>query len=443
MKFSNPFKHQTGKKYFILGAARSGVSAARLLRKHGVPVFVSEMKLLTNDTRVLLQNEEIDFEESGHNSDNIKNYDVMVISPGIGLSSSIVMQAQHENVEIISEIELALQFINPKTRLIGITGTNGKSTTTHYLAHLLNMGQLQAAACGNIGVPLSEVILLNNEYDALSIELSSYQLELGVSKRFDAAILLNLQNDHLARHKTYENYLCAKWNLILSTKDDGICIIDASVLKMAQEFKFFMPKCQIKDTKNQQFHIDHPCLPGAHNETNIYAATLAALHVGVSQDTILNEWNKHTSHYQPLAHRLESVSDGKISERIFINDSKATNVESTLVALKALKQPIHLLLGGEPKGDSYQPISEFFGKNVLRVYPFGKSASLIQNEFSNFGQFLESSSCDMISAAQKAFEKSQPGEIILLSPACSSFDEFRNFEHRGDVFKSWVKGLCL
>lgn len=443
MKPINPLQHLKAKKYFILGAARSGVAAARLLNKFGQFVFVSEMRSLQDNVRALLQSENIPFEEGGHNLENIKNFDVMVVSPGINLSCDPVIEAKNRNISIMSEIELALNFINPKTRLIGITGTNGKSTTTHYLAHLLNMGGMSAIACGNIGVPLSEVIYANNTYDVLSIELSSYQLELGISKKFDATILLNLQNDHLARHKTYENYLRAKWNLMLATKEDGLCIIDRSVQKMAEDLGLIFPKCEMKDTENNLFRVDKPCLLGAHNEINIYVASLAALYVGVLQKTILSESDMTTSHYQPLSHRLEHVKNCAHQSRVFINDSKATNVESTLVALKALKQPIHLLLGGEPKGDSYQPISDFFGKNVLRVYPFGKSASLIQNELSNFGQFLESTSCGMISAAQKALEKSQPGEIILLSPACSSFDEFNNFEHRGDVFKAWVEGLTL
>lgn len=437
------FKLNRPKKYFILGAARSGIAAARLLHANGYDVFISEMKLLSDETRALLQSEKIAFEEGGHDIQKIKNFDVMIVSPGINLSCRPVLQAHTCKLSIISEIELALQFVNPKTRLLGITGTNGKSTTTHYLAHILNAGRMTAAACGNIGVPLSEVILNKNDYDALSVELSSYQLELGLSQKFDVAILLNLQNDHLSRHKTYENYLHAKWNLILTTKPGGLCIIDKSVFDMAKQYNFAMPSCVIKNTENTMFQVDSPCLPGAHNESNIYAASLAAMHVGVSQDTILNEWNKTTSQYQPLAHRLEHVRPLNGSEKTFINDSKATNVESTLVALKALKEPIHLLLGGEPKGDSYRPLKEFFGKNVVRVYPFGKSAPLIQNELNECHEFLESSSCDMLSAAEKALKKSQPGETILLSPACSSFDEFNNFEHRGDVFKSWVKGLAL
>ncbi len=427
------------KRFCVLGAANSGISAALLLKQHQAHVFVSEFKTISLEIKQRLKKHDIALEENGHNIATIcAEYDVLVVSPGIAPSSNIIIEAKKNNLIIMSEIELALYFIDSRIKLIGITGTNGKSTTTHYCAHLFNSGGLKTFSCGNIGLPLSEVVRVQENFDALCIELSSYQLEYNLPNIFDVSIFLNLQNDHLERHKTSENYLKAKWNLVLATKDNGICIIDKNVLEFAKKLSLPFPKCSIISdfTHLQETEL---CLPGAHNLINMNGASIAGKFLGISKEIILKEARKSTSTYEPLAHRLENVPT--TLKQIFINDSKATNVESTLVALQSFHQPVHLLLGGVPKGDSYLALKPFFNHPIVFVYPFGEAGTKIYNELKEFASFLVKPSHDMLSAAQHALQKSKPEEIILLSPACSSFDEFNNFEHRGEVFKEWVKSL--
>lgn len=447
--------------FCVLGAAKSGISAALLLKKQGAQVFVSDAQALRNEVKTTLVNADITYEENGHqfvnqahqeNHVNQPNkFQYMIVSPGIAPSAPVVLKAKEEGALILSEINLGLSFLRPNTKLVGITGTNGKSTTTHFCAHLLNAGGLKTYACGNIGIPLSEIVNKHDNYEALCIELSSYQLEYGLNKIFDVTMLLNLQNDHLQRHQTFENYLRAKWNLVLATKDDGICLIEKSVYEMAQKLNFPMPSCQIitnfSDAIENLTKIEHLkdlastsknlCLMGNHNAQNIACAKIAASHFKLSEDILLKECLQNTSQYQPLAHRLEKVYTHL--SQTFINDSKATNVESTLVALKAIEKPLRLLLGGVPKGDSYLPISEFFDKNLIRVYPFGEAGHKIYEELKEFNHCVEEPIKSMESALNTALLQSNKEDVILLSPACSSFDEFENFEHRGNAFKEWVK----
>lgn len=444
--------------YCILGAAKSGLAAAFLLKRLNAKLFITDSNSLSQQTKEYLNQLNIPFKENVHTLKNLyKEFDILIVSPGISPNSEIVQNAKQHNIKIMSEIELALEFTKFNKKLIGITGTNGKSTTTHYCAHLLNSSGLKTYACGNIGIPVSEIAAQKTDYDALCIELSSYQLEYGVPKIFDASIFLNLQNDHLERHKTFENYLRAKWNLILATKDSGVCVIENKVYDLACQLSFPMPKCKIitdirffdnpniqnvQNTKN--ISQSQLCLNGAHNNTNISAASLVAKHLGISNESILRQAYADTSTYQPLAHRLETVPS--TFPQIFINDSKATNVESTLVALAAVNKPIHLLLGGVAKGDSYLPILKFLNTNLVKIYPFGQAGSKIHKELKNHNSstdesFLAPVSRDMLSAAQNALSQSKPGDVILLSPACSSFDEFKNFEHRGEVFRQWVLSL--
>jgi len=424
-------------RFLIFGAARSGIAAAQLLHSKGAKkIFVCDQKSISSSVKTTLNNKRIPYKENTYEIKSlIQNFNVLVISPGIPLTNTCVSTAKDCGVNVISEVEMALSFVKSDTTLIGITGTNGKSTTTHYLAHLLNAAGLKTYACGNIGVPLSETLLMHQDYSALSIELSSYQLELGLPKVFHASIFLNLQNDHLLRHKNYENYFKAKWNLIRATRDNGICIISEKILQLARKYSLSIPNVKIIQNKKYP-KILNPCLIGLHNNENISAASLVAESLKIEQKLILRIWNKETSDYKPLSHRLEKLHSNL--PFIFINDSKSTNIESTLIALQAIKDPVHLLIGGQPKGNLYHPISKFFNKNIQKIYPFGQAALQIYDELKLYNKSVMQPSHDMISASEKALKNCLPGEVILLSPACSSFDEFSNFEQRGERFKNWV-----
>lgn len=542
-------------RFTIAGAARSGLSCAKLLKKYSAQAFVTEEKTISKETENTLTSLQIPFEQGGHSFQKImEETDVLIISPGILLSSPLVMQAKQNNIPVLSEIEVASWFFPNNIVCFGITGTNGKSTTTHYLASLLQQQHCKATqenninpvafACGNIGKSVSEVLLEifekeqenNNKY-YLSIELSSYQLETIYSLRPHCTCLLNLQNDHLARYESMDEYLKAKWRLILLTRDDGLAIIEHSVLTRAIKIGLSLPKCKViilstnsnstlpvsfeknkilpkfifdkiqngvqlplalyKELKtltpeqllslnnyayvnydinknstkikftsicterrqdpgvklqdanereliSDEWNIENSCLNGLHNAANILTASLMANFIGIDKSIILKQWKRETTKYIHLPHRLEIIGkEGQIfidasknkKHVVIINDSKATNVESTLVALKSFHVQIRLLLGGEPKGDSYLPIGILANENKIKIYPFGKAANVIVKELKNY---LAESSVNMLAAANKALLESKDGDIILLSPACASFDEFKDFEHRGNVFREWA-----
>ncbi|MES2615216.1 MAG: UDP-N-acetylmuramoyl-L-alanine--D-glutamate ligase [Bdellovibrionota bacterium] len=508
--------HLKNTNFTIAGAARSGISCAKLLKKFGLKVFLTEEKKLSTETEAILKEIGISFEQEGHSIDKIiNNTDILIISPGILLSSPLVIAAKKNNILVASEVEVASWFFPENVICCGITGTNGKSTTTHYLANLLKL-EHAAVACGNIGTPVSEAVfnlyeknLLEDNY-YLCIELSSYQLETIYSMGPLCTCFLNLQNDHLARYENMDEYLKAKWRLILLTRDDGLAIIEENVLARAVHLGLSMPKCKIfvltehkpfthrqqqseykntginlpiaiyKELKNlsieqlipssslnhahvaydantnsaqinfndhEKWDVKNSCLNGKHNIINILVASLMAEFSGLYKNRILRQWEKETTKYAPLPHRLEHIGSAKqiyIDSHknkktvTIINDSKATNVESTLVALQAFHKPIRLLLGGEAKGDSYLPIIEITNKDNLIIYPFGKAAPIIREQLSQFKNVRPHNFSNMLAAANEVLLECENGDIILLSPACSSFDEFKDFEHRGNVFRAWA-----
>jgi UDP-N-acetylmuramoylalanine--D-glutamate ligase len=511
-----------GLHFFIAGAAKSGISAAKLLKNHGANVFVTEERTISPETKKVLNEFNIPYEQEGHSLNKIlTECGIMVLSPGIPLNKDISLICKKNKIPIVSEIEVASWFMDPNDICLAVTGTNGKSTTVNYLSQLVSQSKYKSKACGNIGISVSQTLIDSPDTNLFSIEFSSYQLETTYSLRPLCTALLNLQNDHLGRYENLEEYLKAKWRLILLTDDNGIAIIDKNIIKMALKMGLSMPRSRViiiddnslhngknclrtskidplltkfefsktlpipiyQELKNLDFdnlifenqfeyayakynttngsihislmlqkhkkiwEISKPCLPGKHNMTNVLCASLMAMYIGIPEKTILSQWEDDISLYEHLPHRLEKISvgwktyiDNSYHEKklLIINDSKATNVESTLVALESFQQPIRLLLGGEPKGDSYLPIITYLNKNLLKIYPFGKAINIINNELMRHKEYIAKSSKDMLSAADLAIDESKENEIILLSPGCSSFDEFNNFEHRGDVFRKWA-----
>ncbi|WP_186646396.1 UDP-N-acetylmuramoyl-L-alanine--D-glutamate ligase [Fluviispira vulneris] len=515
-----------GVHFYIAGAAKSGIAAAKILKKHGANVFVTEENLISKNIENELISQQIPYEYGFHSIEKIKNNcDILVISPGIPLSKEISIACKKNNIPIVSEIEVASWFLPENCIILGITGTNGKSTTTHYAAQLFERAEYKSISCGNIGTSMSQAIYDNLSVEILSVELSSYQLETTYSMHPMCTVFLNIQNDHLGRYENIDEYIKAKWRLILLTHDSGIAIIDRNVIKTAVNMGLSLPRARIiliessnqkqfdnilnspikarreydirnqisfgkilpyaiyhdlkklsvselmsenefesayakYDNKDSSIHvflklknstktweIRNPCLPGEHNMINILCASIMAMHLGVDDNIILSQWELETTEYSHLQHRLEYISpklekfidsNGNEKEILVINDSKSTNVESTLVALKAFQRPIHLLLGGMPKGDNYLPIGIYFKQNLLKIYPFGKASENIQHDLKTYKNKISPSSENMLAAADLALNEAKDGDIILLSPACSSFDEFRNFEHRGNVFREWA-----
>ena len=519
------FPNVQGTCFWVAGAARSGIAAALLLKQRGARVFVSDSAPISQESKVLLTNAGIAFEESTHTiADFLQSADFLVLSPAIPLCKGLALVALQNGIPILSEIEVASWCLQPSQTVVGITGTNGKSTVTHYLAQLFERAGKKAVACGNIGLPFASALAGSTPPEVFSLELSSYQLETTHSLRPAATVLLNLQSDHLARYQSMEQYLRAKWRLALLTSDSGVCAVDYFMLTLAVKLGLPLPACkiivlnfpwpqssqarqkvlnhlgngsqklpistyqQLSDISaarllaSTQFgsawveksssgsakfkyvcdekHFEHtfadPCLPGDHNLQNLGAASAAALFLGVRPNIVFGQWESATSSYVHLPHRLEFVGgrtvqvqdmQGRTKTISIVNDSKATNVESALVALKSFSQNVRLLLGGEPKGESFEPLARFFPTPVVRCYAFGAAASLVTKELEGsaplqaFPGMLAAPSQQLLEAAAAALEDAVDGDVILLSPACASFDEFKNFEHRGDIFRGWALKL--
>ncbi len=504
-----------GCRVWVAGAARSGIGAAQILKNLGASVFVSDSASIPEESKTLLQSLNIEFEENGHSFDQFElEAKLLVISPAILLDRGLALHARKHKIPIVSEIEVT-SWIVAHSKICGITGTNGKSTTTHYLAQLLDRGGLKGVACGNIGKAFS-VATKENSDATFAVELSSYQLESTYSLRPKTTILLNLQLDHQARYENLDDYLKAKWRIVLLTADDGIACIDSDCFEHAVKMGLPLPRAQVillnslpevqketpeaivnylrfgqnlpvalyhdlrktpgieifcsntfgyaiaqilsdrslkitvkSETIDAEFHVRTPCLPGEHNAKNILAASVAALAMGVSVETIRVQWEHDFTQYQHLAHRLENIGDKnsqfltseeKIRKVAIVNDSKATNVESVIVALKSYDKPLRVLVGGDPKGESFAPLAAFVGKRVIKFYPFGKAGQEIFDDINPIAsKHVAPVSKSLFDAAQTALNESNDGEIILLSPSCASFDEFKNFEHRGDMFRTWAK----
>ncbi|MEN9808729.1 MAG: hypothetical protein RLZZ488_296 [Pseudomonadota bacterium] len=517
-----------GLHIWIVGAARSGIAAARLLHERGARLFVTDLGKIGDEEKKILTDLKIPFEEGQHTIERLlKEAQLVVLSPSIPLDKPLPMAVRQSGIPLVSEIEVASWFIPPSAIVIGITGTNGKSTTTHYAAQLFALGQRNSVACGNYGRPLADALMDPARYNAFVTELSSYQLETTYSLQPDVSIFLNLQNDHQARYGSLDEYLKAKWRLVALTRSTGLVVIDESVLRRAIAIGLPLPESRItvirglrdarvpltplnehpanqtlrkaqsrsrahlpiptygltatlpmeaqidpdklsyvwieksstderavtlvvqdsqRGSANLTLEIKDPCLPGVHNQINIAAASLAAMHDGMHANIIRAQWNSATTVYKHLSHRLEDVSRGRLlvsaggnkKSLRAINDSKATNVESTLVAVQSFSHSIRLLLGGEPKGDFYGELLPYVGKNICKIYPFGRAAPLICQQLSGIGDRLAPPSAKMLDAARLALEESEQDDVLLLSPACASFDEFKNFEHRGDAFRHWI-----
>lgn len=513
---STTSKAQSTKIHWIAGAGKSGIAAAALCRAKGLDVFLSDTRVIPEQEKERLDSLNIPFEDGGHSLDNLlSTCETLIISPGIPLTSSIATRARQAGIPIRSEIDLAAQYLPANCKIVAITGTNGKSTTTHYLAQLFGE---RGIACGNLGRPLADVALTAKEEDVIAVELSSYQLETTWTFRPKISILLNIQDDHLARYGTLLPYFAAKWRLACLTQPEGVVIVARHMLEFALRNGFSLPTARLvilEDTipaqkpnaliphteqnfanlplplsvygnlhhdnpltlfpkipshdwagihianekeikasidiigQSHVFAIPDPCIPGAHNAKNILAASAAGLVLGLSPDVISQQWSRPTTRYNHLPHRLEDVTLPSTTVRSrsgtprnvrIINDSKATNVESVKVALESFVQPVRLLLGGDPKNDDFRLVIPYLKKPVIRIYPFGKAGKAIASSLSACDSLHVAAPLPgLIEAAELALEESQNDDIILLSPGCASFDEFRNFEHRGDMFKEWAQ----
>ena len=413
-------------KAAILGYGKSGAAAENLLKLKGI-----------NNIDIF-----DDKAEQYKNISEYKNtYDMVVVSPGIDLK-------KYPNISgnITSEIELAYEVMDKNAKIIAITGTNGKSTTTHLTAQILNSAGIKAAACGNIGYPFAKAVL-DKDIKVFVIELSSFQIEL--LKNFNAVsgCIINVTQDHLDRYGTMEKYYEAKLMLLNFIDKNGVFITNTdekirhAVEKHNIETKYIdddlkvFPKYDGKILDFGKFKADTSKykLFGKHNLINLSFALLLADKVCDFKGDVSNLLEDLTS----MPHRTELAAE--VNGVKWINDSKATNVDSVYTALKSVEKPSILLIGGRDKKSDYSPLAELINKNISKICYFGEAADLIKNQLSPLLKGVEEESYDSLKNCVKILAgKTQPGTTVLLSPACTSFDEFKSYEDRGVKFKEYV-----
>ena len=439
----------------ILGGGESGVGTAILGKKKGYEVFVSDFgKIKGNYKEVLLING-ISWEEEKHTEDLILNADVVMKSPGIPDKSPIVKKLLEKGIPVISEIEFAAPFTD--ATIIGITGSNGKTTTTMLTHHLLKSAGLNVGLGGNIGKSFAWQIA-NNKYDSYVLELSSFQLDGIVNFKPHIAIITNISPDHLDRYDyKYENYIDAKFRITMNQTEDDYLIHDADDEAINDWFKTHTTKAKlipfsltktfsegayIKNNNmevkinQEEFTMDteYIALEGKHNMKNAMAATSVAKLMQIRKATI----RESLSNFQGVEHRLEKVL--KIQNVQYINDSKATNVNATFFALDSMNTPTVWIVGGVDKGNDYNELMSLVREKVKAIICLGVDNKKIIDVFGNVVDMMIEVD-NMNDAVRMAKRLSEKGDTVLLSPACASFDLFENYEDRGNQFKQAVKNL--
>ena len=399
------------KKYLILGLGLSGRSAAFFLLSQNEKVIAIDNNLVEDDEiKKLKENKNITIFNKNIFCD-FSYIKKVVVSPGINPNHEILIKAKKNNIEIISEIELGSQFL--KNQCIGITGTNGKTTLTKLITHILNENNIVAKALGNIKTPLTSYIIKANIKDILVIELSSFQLERTQTRFLDAAIITNITPDHLDRYESFQEYVKAKLNILKILKKRKILFTTKKVIK---SFIVKNTNINIKEVKEEMADI----------------ALDVCLDFKISKEKIL----KAIKTFKNVTHRLEFVRE--INGISFYNDSKATNIHSVIYAVEKIKKPIILIAGGVDKGKNYQEWKKVFENRVEYILLIGMSAKKIKNDLKGFKVEIFPS---LELASKKAFSLAKNFYNILFSPGCSSFDMFKNFEHRGDEFKKIVNSF--
>jgi UDP-N-acetylmuramoylalanine--D-glutamate ligase len=448
-----------GKRVLVVGLGKSGVASALFLKKHGAKVSVSDTKSgdeLRNEIPVLLDNG-ISVETGGHGERTFRGQDLIVVSPGVPVDAPPLQQARSMGEAVIGEIELAAQFLPGP--IVAITGSNGKTTTTTLAGEIMTAGGFATLVGGNIGTPAISLTDRATPQTVIVLEVSSFQLETIQTFRPKVAVVLNVTPDHLDRHRTFEIYVNAKARLFENQQpvdfavlnaDDKTCVAMGKRTR-AQVFWFSRQKevergAWVSDGKilfrdaNGQREIlqtsDNP-LKGAHNLENVLAAVCSGVLMGCAPEKILQA----VKNFKAVEHRLEFVAT--IRGVGYYNDSKATNVDATIKALESFPSNIHLILGGKDKGSDYTLLDQLLRERVKRVYTIGAAAAKIESQIvsSKDGGPEVVHAETLENAIRKASAAAQSGDVVLLAPACASFDQFKSYEHRGKVFKEVVQSL--
>lgn len=445
-----------GKRVLVVGLGRSGVASALFLKARGARVTVSDTKSedqLREEIPALLD-EGITVETGGHGERTFQNQDLIVVSPGVPIDAEPITQARALGRPVIGEIELASQFLQGV--IVAITGSNGKTTTTTLVGEVLSKGGLKTLVGGNIGTPAISLVAQATPDTITVLEVSSFQLETIGSFRPKVAVLLNVTPDHLDRHRTFQAYVDAKARVFENQSAEGFALLNAddptcvelAGRTRAQVFWFgrkrevesgaFVRDGQVIFRRNgseqEVMPISEIPLKGLHNLENVLAAVCAGALMGCDAEKIRSVIRE----FKAVEHRLEYVATVRGVE--YYNDSKATNVDATIKAVESFPANIHLILGGKDKGSDYTTLNDLLRQRVKRVYTIGAAADKIQSHIKGTVEIVASGTLE--GAVKRAAASAVPGDIVLLAPACASFDQFENYEHRGRVFKELVRGLA-
>jgi UDP-N-acetylmuramoylalanine--D-glutamate ligase len=444
------------KRIGILGAAESGVGAALLAQQRGYDVFVSDGGIIKENFRAELEAVQIAFEEGKHSEDKILSCQEVMKSPGIPESNPMVKKIRAAGIPIISEVELAYRYMG-SSKLVAVTGSNGKTTTTSLIYHICRHAGKDCAMVGNIGISFARQVA-SDPKDLYIAEISSFQLDDIDAFRPNVAVLINITEDHLDRYdnKT-ENYIKSKFRIIENQQAEDVFIYnldDETTMKNLKNYSvksILAPITMSKELpqgaylanakmhlkwKNEemQMSVDDFTLKGKHNQYNSMAASMAATAVDIRKEKI----REALQTFESLEHRMEPA--GVVKGVTFINDSKATNVNSTWYALESMNNPVILILGGVDKGNDYSLLKELVKEKVKAIVCMGTENRKIHEAFGDIVSLMVNTE-NAQEAVQAAFHFANKGDVVLLSPACASFDLFKNYEDRGNQFKQAVKNL--
>lgn len=439
----------------VLGAAESGVGAAVLAHKNGFEVFVSDMAIIKPQYKNILEEYNIEWEEGHHTEEKILNAKEIIKSPGIPENAPMILKAKTAGIPIINEIEFAGRYT--KAKMICITGSNGKTTTTSLIYHIFKNAGYNVGLAGNIGRSLALQIAEGKEYDYYIIELSSFQLDNMYKFRANIAVLLNITPDHLDRYdNNMQNYTDAKMRILQNQTEDDAFVYWADDPIIAKELKKYGIKSQlcpfsilkkngmIGYISDGEYVIERPTpfnmeqeslsLRGKHNMYNSLAAGIAAHLSGIKDETL----KQSLGDFEGVEHRLEKVA--RVGGVQYINDSKATNVDACWYALESMTTPTILIIGGKDKGNDYNAIKDLVKNKCAGLVFLGADNTKLHNFFDNMGIPIADTH-SMKECVAACVKMAKPGYTVLLSPCCASFDLFKNMEDRGEQFKELVRTL--
>ncbi|HZR30574.1 MAG TPA: UDP-N-acetylmuramoyl-L-alanine--D-glutamate ligase [Terriglobales bacterium] len=445
-----------GKRVLVVGLGKSGVASALFLHARGARVTVSDSKsedqLRSEIPRLLDQG--ITVETGGHGERTFRTQDLIVVSPGVPVNVPQLAQARQLGIPVIGEIELAARFL--KGKIVAITGSNGKTTTTALTGEVISTGGIKALVGGNIGTPAISMVEESTSDSWVVLEVSSFQLETIDSFHPKICVVLNITPDHLDRHSNFQAYVDAKARIFENQTPGDFTVLNADdptsaglAERTPGQKIWFSRKREVERgafvkagkiayrneaSTREIMPLSEITLKGTHNLENV----LAAVCVGMLAHSQPQSIRRAVQEFKAVEHRLEYVATVRGVE--YYNDSKATNVDATIKALEAFPANIHLILGGKDKGSDYTVLNELLRKRVKRVYTIGAAAEKIEGQISQAAEVLRAGTLE--SAVRRAASTASTGDIVLLAPACASFDQFENYEHRGRVFKHAVQTLA-